>query len=126
MNQKMTFTVTLPSGLVDDLPYFVETCGFHSDSEELVADSVRGLFMEVIEDGMESLSQWADDFENTCRVCPDRADLNVIVTEELHDAIQSTIAPMGYGFWQFVGMALERSFSVLHTYCEDAICSDRE
>ena len=113
MNQKMTFTVTLPSGLVDDLPYFVETCGFHSDPEELVADSVRGLFMEVIEDGGECLSQWADDFENTCRVCPDRADLNIIVTEDFHDAIQSTIAPMGYGFWQFVAPPPASNFHVL-------------
>lgn len=121
MSETKMIAMPVPRMLAADLVFYTSETGLFLNEKDLVLHAVRSLFLDTY-NGMDGeLEEWMS-------VCRDYEDygkelgrIEVEVPVELFDAITDIYPGRGYGFSEFVCIALTRQISFLSQYCEDEL-----
>ena len=121
MSETKIIAMPVPRLLAADLIFYTgETVLFLND-KDLVLYAVRSLFLDTYNGYDGELEVWMESYKEYENYSPDQGRIEVEIPEELFDAITDIYPYRGYGFSEFVCIALTRQISFLTQYCEEEL-----
>ena len=121
MSETKIIAMPVPRMLAADLVFYTSETGLFLNEKDLVLHAVRSLFLDTY-NGMDGeLEEWMSVFRDYEGYGKELGRIEVEVPVELFDAITDIYPGRGYGFSEFVCIALTRQISFLSQYCEDEL-----
>ena len=121
MAETKIIAMPVPRLLAADVQFYTGETGLFLNDKDLVLTAVRSLFLDTYNGYDKELEEWMKVYRNYEAYGPELGRLEVEVPEELFDAITDIYPDRGYGFSEFVCIALTRQISFLTQYCEDEL-----
>ncbi len=121
MFETKMIAMPVPRMLAADLVFYISETGLFLNEKDLVLHAVRSLFLDTYNGFDEELSEWMNVFRNYKNFGDEVGRIEVEIPVELFDAITDIYPDRGYGFSEFVCIALTRQISFLTQYCEDEL-----
>lgn len=121
MFETKIIAMPVPRMLAADLVFYTSETGLFLNEKDLVLHAVRSLFLDTYNGFDEELSEWMNVFRNYKNFGDEVGRIEVEIPVELFDAITDIYPDRGYGFSEFVCIALTRQISFLTQYCEDEL-----
>lgn len=121
MSETKIIAMPVPRMLAADLVFYTSETGLFLNEKDLVLHAVRSLFLDTY-NGMDGeLEEWMSVYRDYEGYGKELGRIEVEVPVELFDAITDIYPGRGYGFSEFVCIALTRQISFLSQYCEDEL-----
>ena len=121
MSETKMIAMPVPRMLAADLVFYTSDTGLFLNEKDLVLHAVRSLFLDTY-NGMDGeLEEWMSVYRDYEGYGKELGRIEVEVPVELFDAITDIYPGRGYGFSEFVCIALTRQISFLTQYCEDEL-----
>ena len=121
MSETKIIAMPVPRMLAADLVFYTSETGLFLNEKDLVLHAVRSLFLDTY-NGMDGeLEEWMSVYRDYEDYGKELGRIEVEVPVELFDAITDIYPGRGYGFSEFVCIALTRQISFLTQYCEDEL-----
>lgn len=121
MSETKMIAMPVPRMLAADLVFYTSETGLFLNEKDLVLHAVRSLFLDTY-NGMDGeLEEWMSVYRDYEDYGKELGRIEVEVPVELFDAITDIYPGRGYGFSEFVCIALTRQISFLSQYCEDEL-----
>lgn len=121
MSETKIIAMPVPRMLAADLVFYTSETGLFLNEKDLVLHAVRSLFLDTY-NGMDGeLEEWMSVYRGYEGYGKELGRIEVEVPVELFDAITDIYPGRGYGFSEFVCIALTRQISFLTQYCEDEL-----
>lgn len=121
MSETKIIAMPVPRMLAADLVFYTSETGLFLNEKDLVLHAVRSLFLDTY-NGMDGeLEEWMSVYRDYEGYGKEIGRIEVEVPVELFDAITDIYPGRGYGFSEFVCIALTRQISFLTQYCEDEL-----
>ena len=121
MSETKIIAMPVPRMLAADLVFYTSETGLFLNEKDLVLHAVRSLFLDTY-NGMDGeLEEWMSVYRDYEDYGKELGRIEVEVPVELFDAITDIYPDRGYGFSEFVCIALTRQISFLTQYCEDEL-----
>ena len=121
MSETKMIAMPVPRMLAADLVFYTSETGLFLNEKDLVLHAVRSLFLDTY-NGMDGeLEEWMSVYRDYEGYGKELGRIEVEVPVELFDAITDIYPGRGYGFSEFVCIALTRQISFLSQYCEDEL-----
>ena len=121
MSETKIIAMPVPRILAADLVFYTSETGLFLNEKDLVLHAVRSLFLDTY-NGMDGeLEEWMSVYRDYEGYGKELGRIEVEVPVELFDAITDIYPGRGYGFSEFVCIALTRQISFLTQYCEDEL-----
>ncbi len=121
MSETKIIAMPVPRMLAADLVFYTSETGLFLNEKDLVLHAVRSLFLDTY-NGMDGeLEEWMSVYRDYEGYGKELGRIEVEVPVELFDAITDIYPGRGYGFSEFVCIALTRQISFLTQYCEDEL-----
>ena len=121
MFETKMIAMPVPRMLAADLMFYTSETGLFLNEKDLVLHAVRSLFLDTY-NGMDGeLEEWMSVYRDYEGYGKELGRIEVEVPVELFDAITDIYPGRGYGFSEFVCIALTRQISFLSQYCEDEL-----
>ena len=121
MSETKMIAMPVPRMLAADLVFYTSETGLFLNEKDLVLHAVRSLFLDTYNSMDGELEEWMSVYRDYEGYGKEIGRIEVEVPVELFDAITDIYPGRGYGFSEFVCIALTRQISFLTQYCEDEL-----
>ena len=121
MSETKIIAMPVPRLLAADVAFYTGETGLFLNEKDLVLHAVRSLFLDTYDGYDGELEAWMQSYKEYENFSPEQGRIEVEVPEELFDAITDIYPDRGYGFSEFVCIALTRQISFLTQYCEEEL-----
>lgn len=121
MSETKIIAMPVPRLLAADVIFYTGETGLFLNEKDLVLHAVRSLFLDTYNGYDGELEVWMESYKEYENYSPDQGRIEVEIPEELFDAITDIYPDRGYGFSEFVCIALTRQISFLTQYCEEEL-----
>lgn len=107
MSEMTEMTIIVPSTVADDIDYYAEDCGLYMDVDELAADAVRSMLIDVTAGYRSELDELLEEY-NEVRKAQKPEMFRLKVTKEMAQRIDRILPIIGYDLNAFVSIAFMR------------------
>ena len=107
MSEMTEMTIIVPSTVADDIDYYAEDCGLYADGDELAADAVRSMLIDVTAGYKSELDELLEEY-NEVRKAQKPEMFKLRVTREMAQRIDRMLPIIGYDLNAFVSIAFMR------------------
>lgn len=121
MSETKIIAMPVPRMLAADVAFYAGETGLFQNERDLVLHAVRSLFLDTYNGFDGELEEWMRAYRGYEGFGTEQGRIEVEVPTELFDAITDIYPERGYGFSEFVCIALTRLVGVLSQYCEDEL-----
>ena len=115
MQETKIIAMPVPLTLATDIAFFAKDSGLFNSERDLVLHAIRQLYLDTYEGFDGELEEWMDIYR-ALSLRGETGRIEVEVPVGLFDAITENYPARGYGFSEFVCIALTRMVSFLDQY----------
>ena len=115
MQETKIIAMPVPLTLATDIAFFAKDSGLFNSERDLVLHAIRQLYLDTYEGFDGELEEWMDIYR-ALSLRGETGRMEVEVPVGLFDAITANYPERGYGFSEFVCIALTRIVSFLDQY----------